>query len=306
MTQEQQSPFTILVPLDGSPRAVSALPVAGRLSQLLKGELALIQVVPVVMNPMIIEPGYVAPETYQQMYDDQERLAREDLERLAAPLRVQGLVTRTVVQRGEAATCVIDAVTTLHVGLVVMTSHGRTGLARFALGSVADRVTRTGVAPVLLLRSFAGAAPTEPHVVTLRHALVPLDGSLLAESALDTVGARLAGAVISEFTLLRVVDPRDGAEGIRIASEYLAGAQRRFRQRLQEQGIQQDVAVTTSTPVGAPAASILAAASERQCDFILMSTRGEAGIGRLAFGSVADRIIRDGALPTLFVHPPVG
>jgi nucleotide-binding universal stress UspA family protein len=146
---------------------------------------------------------------------------------------------------------------------------------------------------------------TGAHIVTLRHALVPIDGSLLAESALDTIGARLAGRVVNEFTLLYAVDPRDGNARTRAALDLLAGTQQRFRQRLQAQGSETlDVVITLSAPVGAPAASILVEAAAQQCDVILMSTRGEAGIGRLRVGSVADRIIRDGALPTLFVHPP--
>jgi hypothetical protein len=79
MTQEPQHPFTILVPLDGSVRAASALPVAVDLSQRLNGELALIQVLPVISNPLLPEAGYVAPEIYQRTADDQQRLAHEKL-----------------------------------------------------------------------------------------------------------------------------------------------------------------------------------------------------------------------------------
>ena len=93
---------------------------------------------------------------------------------------------------------------------------GRTGLSRFALGVVADRVVRGGRVPVLLLQSFASAQAD----IDLRRALVPLDGSSLAEKALDLI-VELAGPVVQEITLLRAVDPRDGSEGLRQAESYL-------------------------------------------------------------------------------------
>src|SRR5437588_11968033 len=78
-----------------------------------------------------------------------------------------------------------------------MCGHGRTGLARFALGSVAERLLHHGTAPVLLVRPFG-----DP--VSLAHAVVPLDGSERAEEALRVV-AQLARYVVHDVTVLRVI-----------------------------------------------------------------------------------------------------
>ncbi|HEX9038074.1 MAG TPA: universal stress protein [Ktedonobacterales bacterium] len=288
--------FTILVPLDGSERAASALPVAADLCERLKGEMALIHVLPLMLMPFEVNPSYIPPSVYQQIADDQEHLARADLEQAAVKLRQRGLPARMYVQRGDPASAIADSASASHIRLVVMTSHGRTGLSRFALGSVADRVVRMGAAPVLMLRSYPDAEPQ----TELRSALVPLDGSPLAETALFDVALTLAGAALRQITFARVVDPRDGPEGLAAAERYLAETRERFIARLDGR----DCEVSTLAPVGPVVATLLAAADERGADMILMSTHGQAGVGRLAFGGVTDRLLRDGRKPLLLVHPP--
>ena len=294
--KDRQDTFTILVPLDGSERAARALPVAEDLCQRLAGEIALIRVLPLTPLPFSLSPDYFPPATYQQMVTDQERLAREYLDHVVAEIQQRGARAQGHVQYGDPSAAIIDAIPTLRISMVVMTTHGRTGLARFALGSVADRVVRGGGVPVLLVRSF----PLDEKQAPPRRALVPLDGSPLAELALFTIALQLAGPVLREITLARVVDPRDGPEGVQAAEAYLDLTRRRFVERLDGR----ECAVTTLTRSGSPAASILDCAHEQASDLILMSTHGEAGIGRLAFGSVADRILRDGDTPILLVRPP--
>ncbi len=287
--------FTILVPLDGSEIAARALPFAEDFCQRLDGEIALIRILPITVLPYAIPVDFIPPDIYQQMVDSQQRLAREYLEQVATELQQRGLRAQVQIEYGDASAGIIDAIAALHVTMVIMTTHGRTGLARFALGSVADRVVRGGGAPILLVRSF----PTGERRTELRRALVPLDGSPLAESALFTIALQLAGPVLREITLVRVVDPRDGPEGVKAAEEYLDLIRRRFVERLSDR----EVSLTTLSQVGSPAASILASAQTLASDLILMSTHGEVGIGRLAFGSVTDRILRDGDTPILLVPP---
>jgi nucleotide-binding universal stress UspA family protein len=294
----RQDVFTILVPLDGSERAAHALPIAEDIGQRLAGDIALIRILPVTALPYAIPADYIPPDIYQQMVDDQKRMAQEYLERVVAEIREHGLRARAHIQHGEPASAIIDAIPALRVSMVVMTTHGRTGLARFTLGSVADRVVRGSGVPILLVRSY----PPEERPAELRSALVALDGSLLAESALFTIALLLAGPVLREITLARVVDPRNGSKEIEMAEEYLDLIRRRFITRLEKR----ECAVSTRVEVGSPAEGILAAAHARKSDLILMSTHGSAGIERLAFGSVTDRLLRDGDLPLLLVSPAKG
>ncbi len=290
--------FKILVPLDGSERAAEALPIATDLCHRLSGELTLLRIAPACAPPYAVGAGYLTPELYEQQLYDEERWARLDLERIATNLKERGIPTQVHVEHGDPAAAIIDAASALDASLVILTTHGCTGHVRFVLGSVADRVVRGSAAPILLLRSFP-PDPASAPLHELRSALIPLDGSTMAESALFTIARQLAGRVLQEITLIRIVDPRDGETGMKAAQTYLSHVRRRFCERL----VDSSCAVSTHTQVGAPAASILALARERTDALILMSTHGEAGSGRRAFGTVTDRLLRDGEAPLLLARP---
>lgn len=288
----------LLVPLDGSELAAKALPVAAYLCRQLAADLDLVTVLPTFVLPPVVGQEYVPAEVYQQLEEQQREDARAYLDRATADIRQLGVGTaiHEHIVRGNTAAEVLGLAAQLHPTLIVMTTHGRTGLARFALGSVADRVVRGGEAPVLLLRSF----PSPHHGSDLAHALVPLDGSPLAESLLFSIALRLAGPVLRSMTLLRVVDPRDGSQGRLAAETYLAGVRQRLLERLEGRNCSVTSTLRVSTN---PAQCIVECAAEEECDLVLMSTHGEAGVGRLAFGGVTDRVLRDGQMPLLLVHP---
>lgn len=293
-----QDPRTrILVPLDGSELATKALPVAAFLARKLSAELHLVSVVPLVILPYITGGAYVPANVYQRLDDDRQHEARQYLDQAARGVQENGIQVQTHLERGDAASALLDLASKQQINLVVMTTHGRTGLARLTLGSVADRVVRSGAAPVLLVRSF----PASAHDHTLSHALVPLDGSPLAEKPLDSLVTLLAGPVLQTVTLVRVADPRNGDAGRQQCEQYLNAVRDRLIGRLAGRNSVISALVRSSSN---PAAAIVAYAEEGACDLVLMSTHGEAGIGRLAFGSVTDRVLRDGKTPLLLVHPP--
>jgi nucleotide-binding universal stress UspA family protein len=295
----QITPFRVIVPLDGSDMAAQALPVATSICAQIPGsELILLRVLLLtpLTDSMLAGPQFVSPDVYLQMSGDEEQLAREYLEAAAKGVSRPGVRYRTYVERGAAADVILDVAAAQQVSLVVMTTHGRTGVARLALGSVADSVVRGGVAPVLLLRSFQ---TQEWSDTTLRHALVPLDGSPLSEAPLAGIVPQLAGTVIQEVTLLHVVDPSDDSEAVVRAENYLAQVESRLKERLGEKPFAIQILVRS----GPVAETIIHCAGAAECGVIIMSTHGEAGIGRLAFGGVTDRVLRDGHTPLLLVHP---
>lgn len=293
------APFLVLVPLDGSDLAAEALPVAASICTRIPGsELILMRALP--PSPLaygyVATPEYIPPEVYQQMVDDQEQLGREYLESAASEVSRRGVRNRSYLEQGNAAASILDVAAQQHVSLIVMTTHGRTGVARFALGSIADHVVRGGATPVLLLRSFQ---THEWSDATLRHVLIPLDGSTVSEAPLVGIVPQLAGTVIQQVTLLHAVDPRDGAEARSRAESYLAQAANRLRERLGAK----TCAIETLVRSGPVAATILDCTQAAECGVVIMSTHGEAGIGRLAFGGVTDRVLRDGKTPLLLVYP---
>jgi nucleotide-binding universal stress UspA family protein len=286
----------IIVPLDGSELAERAVPVAAHLARATESALVLVQVIP-TLHWMYLPPEPVpASASLQQILEDQEHAARHYLDHLADTLRAEGLRVETLVTQGEPASTLIDLGPQTQAGLVVMASHGRTGMARFTLGSVADRVLRHGHVPVLLVRAFG----EDRRNTRLEHALVPLDGSRLAEQALE-MAAWLAGVVLRQVTLVRVVDPESRTGETNEAQVYLDDVRARLAERLRGRAC----AIDTTILYGRAAEQIIER-SEHDCDLVLMATHGRTGATRWGYGSVADRVLRGMRAPLLLVRAQIG
>ncbi len=299
----RKATFSVLVPLDGSELAAEALPAASAICAGIPGsEVICIRVMPLtpLSYGLMTVPEYLPADVYQQLMDDQEMLAREYLASAVHDLSKRGTPCRAFAQRGDPASTILDEAAQLGVNLIAMTTHGRTGLARFALGSVADRIVRGGSIPVLLLRSFH--TPTWSSS-TFQRALIPLDSSWFSEVPLRSIIPQLAGTVIHHITLAQVVDPRNGAEAVARAENYLAQAQKRLLERLGESGGERTCEVETLVRAGPVADTIQDCAQSTASGVIVMATHSEAGIGRLGLGGVTDRILRDGQTPLLLVPP---
>ena len=135
-------PRRILVPLDGSPLAEEALPTAYGWATALGSAVVLVQVQPWLSTQMAIYDGYV-PDA-GRLEEEAAQAAEEYLAavRQRAPA---GLTVTSEVLRGDPTICLIDFAETQPVDLVVMSSHGRGGVRRMVLGSVADRIVRHGL-----------------------------------------------------------------------------------------------------------------------------------------------------------------
>lgn len=183
----------ILVPLDGSTRAEQALPVAARLAHASSGAIVLLRVVN-FPNQFV---SYMAlePMATQAVIDTQLEEAKNYLENLARSNDLINEHSETEVMVGQPAVNILSVVDTRSIDLVVMCSHGYTGMTRWVLGSVAEKVAHHCSVPVLLQREekplLAGLRPNGGS--TLR-ALIPLDGSVLALTAIAPA-AQLVAAV---------------------------------------------------------------------------------------------------------------
>lgn len=284
----------ILVPLDGSAAAEHALAPAAQIARATGSSVVLARIVPVRMWSANWPGTSISEETYQQLLEEEDLTTRDYLARMVEDLTDQGVTAQAYTDRGAAAETLLGLQQRFHVGLVVMTTHGRTGMARLTLGSVADRIVRGGRAPVLLVRPFA---PASGRNNTLESALVPLDGSRVSEIVLEVV-RQLAGALLHRVTLLRAVNATEPASA-RISAERYIEAQ---RDELFKHLEPQQCDVTAIVVTGDAAHSILMQAGHDH-DLIMMATHGETGIRRFAAGSVADVVLHDTLVPLLLVHP---
>ena len=145
----------ILVPLDGSPLAEAILDHAMRIARLEpEAEIVLLEIVPPIPSPTLVPQSLLAPASAkEEIARAQEAAAREYLEGVAARVRSAGLRCRTRVEfAGKVAAAILETARAESADLVALCTHGRSGLVRIALGSVADKVVRASTAPVLLFR----------------------------------------------------------------------------------------------------------------------------------------------------------
>jgi nucleotide-binding universal stress UspA family protein len=186
------------------------------------------------------------------------------------------------------------------IDLVVMTTHGRGGLSRAWLGSVADSFIRQATAPVLLIRPEKDPAPAAANAGRIRHILIPVDGSEAAEAVIGPA-VQLGALTGARYSLLRVVSPISAVadygppstifddptlpERRRMAVEYVS----RLAERMSDDGFEVAGAVMIAPSA---AAAITEYAEANGADAIAIGTRGLGGPRRMLLGSVADKVVR--------------
>jgi nucleotide-binding universal stress UspA family protein len=195
------------------------------------------------------------------------------------------------VDLGEPASWIVREAEKEADTLIAMSTHGRSGMTRWVLGSVADQVLHATKAPLLLFRSQDEETP--PKEASLASVIVPLDGSSLAEQALPHTVA-LAQALCLSVTLVRVSSHHGEAE----ARDYLL----KVAGKLHQQGVSSLKEVVLN---GHPGTAIVDIARDIPNCLVTMTTHGHSGIGRWILGSVTDQVVRQSGSPVLVVHPRV-
>ncbi len=312
----------ILVPLDGSTRAESAVPVAARLAQASGGSVILLRVA--VIHIEIVSEKKPAEIYSQEVFDQGIASAKRYLEGVARSDALAGTKTEIEVVTGAVAPAILSAIQSLQADLIVLCSHGYTGFKRWALGSVAHKLVPHSPVPALILHDGGPvpAATAEQPVC----AFVPLDGSLLSESALEPAAqlvAALAPPTQRALQLLRVVDIPSSyskfrttgdayfdaemrAEAKREDEQYLAAGAKRFTEGALAH---YDLAVTTNVVIDPDVAQAIVQVAEQAeraerfvSHLVVMATHGRGGLGRWVLGSVAERVLHTTTLPLLVVH----
>lgn len=304
----------ILVPLDGSPRAESAIPVAAKIA---KANDSIVILLRVGTIPVVYTPALVPPLDVDIMEAERTEFVGY-LSELAGRPALATVTTETMVLTGSPVQSILDAITTTRTDLVVMTSHGRTGFSRWLLGSVAEQIAHYAPVPVLILREQGLALGAQhPDVEHLTRLLVPLDGSPLAEAALQPA-ACLAEAISSPpaLHLVMVISSYEAmlasmpeALAIDGAKDYLMGHAERLKKD------HPALNVSWSVGVGLDVAETIIRVAERGddtegagvfggCDAIAIATHGRTGLARLALGSISERVLHGTKLPLLIIRPP--
>lgn len=302
----------ILVPLDGSAVAEQVLPFVRQLALLLCARVHLLVVITNAQKQHLIAHVAAAPSEAAGRYETDwhwERRANMQLaqaaeaylDNQAQALRAAGLEVTFEVTSGEPAERIVDVAMNEPQALIAMTTHGYSGLRRWTLGSVADKVIQATRTPIFLVRATTQPT-TSPQ--SLRHILVALDGSALAEQALP-LAIELAVGAHAELVLLQAVpellpmhrpSPTIDfpAPGHAQALQHLHGIAERWHAC--------EIAILPMVASGEPAQAIVDTAANEHANLIVMATHSSSGVRRWALGSVADKVLHISTTPLLLVR----
>lgn len=317
----------IFVPLDGSERAEHAIPVAGRLARASRGTVVLAHIVhpPSEVGDYSAEAEAMAvpPTSHEKHLAGAEYYLQHILERYETELA--GVRVEQEVETGATADTIFSIARLEHIDLIVICSHGAHPLLHWMFRSIAREAVHHSPVPVLVLKEHGGLFLEAPAARRLRM-LVPLDGSSLAEAALQPAFQVLLGLVTpdaAEMHLVRVVDlpsiedkpllrayeiQNEQERAIKEVEDYLQGAVRGLAQSIP---VEMRPTITWSLAVSNHVGRTLAGMAEasetgqqgHSYDLIAMATHGRTGLQLLHLGSVTEHLLGATDLPLLVVRP---
>jgi nucleotide-binding universal stress UspA family protein len=264
-------PLRILVPLDGSPAAEAAFAAAAPLFRQHEVELLLLNVLDGIDGPVGMS-SYLA-----KTCDD---------------FRSRGIKAAFNVRYGKPAEEILHYAADKQADLIVMSTHGRTGVGRVFMGSVTEEVMRHAPVPLIVCRPGT-AAPDWKRIV------VALDGSERAEGVLSDVGS-LARTLKARVDLVKAAMPAltpagMGEIGMYLPAEDVMPYLRGVCDRLCREGVD-------ARPIplsGRAAAEVVRHAAEIGAGLVCMTTHGRTGLPRVLLGSIAEEVLRTAPCPVL-------
>jgi len=336
----------ILVPLDGSPGAERAIPVAASLARKTHGSLVFLHIVaPATAFKSTVAPVPEASEPVRSTSNTDSSVSSHERKREAArtsaieqvmtdaasylaliPSRyadeLAGLSTEMDIAFGTASPTLPSTARLEHVDLIVLCRHGEMRMGQWGLESIAQQVMRHSPVPLLILNEQGNAMPVLDGTHPLR-VLVPLDGSLFAETALEPalhLLSHAAGPDQHELCLLHVVDLFAGAgtgeeeahrspyttkQAHQSAERYLQAVANRLQKRAD---CERHVHITCLVTSGVDIASAILNQTEQEIgselaafSLIALATHGREGIQRQVSGSIAERLFNATTAPLLTV-----
>jgi nucleotide-binding universal stress UspA family protein len=295
---------TIVVALDGSELSERALPHAAVYAKALGARLLLVTIWEGAEETL----GQVLPGVAKDLFAEGERYFERYLAGAAKKVQAPDLKVDAEVLTGHPADEIVRIAGERKARLLVLASHGRSGLGRWMHGSVAGDLVRRSPAPTLVV----GPKVLEQAATEIKHGsiLVPLDGSELAEEALAPA-QELAQKFGAEIVLAQVLGWAGQAfmfdvpgntvaqidnELTKASEEYLAKTAARLGKSCR---------LKTAAMHGMPAEALIDLVARDAIDLVVMTSHGRGGLSRAALGSVADRMLQASA-PVLLVRPPDG
>jgi nucleotide-binding universal stress UspA family protein len=291
----------ILTALDGSKLSERILPCAQFFAERLRPSVELLEVI----DSDSLMPPNVDP-AQESMIAERKKNIEGYLRNIAGGFP-GGLKIDCAVEVGLPAEVIIDRAAAVPATLIAMTTHGRSGVQRWLLGSIAEKVLHGTREHLLLVRGSEAASKTEQ--ASFRSIIVPLDGSELAESVLPHA-TELAKKMNLEIVLVRIFNlPTTYYDEGYSADERLwelirDEAQAYLDHKVKELKSQGLAGVTSVLQEGFAAERIIALAQETTGSLIAICTHGRSGVRSFVLGSIVDRVVRHSGDPVLVIRAP--
>jgi nucleotide-binding universal stress UspA family protein len=295
----------ILIPLDGSKTAERVLPYARYLTGKFSVPVELLAVIDIA--EMATHMAAERARFLDTMIEDSVRHSASYLRLIADTF--PGINVTCTVEKARAEEAIIERAAADKGTLITMATHGRSGLNRFLLGSVAEKVLRGSANPLLLVR--AADEGTSAAEAAFKKVIVPLDGSPLAESVLPVVAdvAKKLDLAVLLFRAYHIpYNAYAGEEGYYAGNydDLIAGVRNEANEYLEKKvaevqklGVEK---VTFEIKEGFAGDEIITMAHETPDGLIAMCSHGRSGVRRWVLGSVAETVVRHGRHPVLVLR----
>ncbi len=294
----------ILIPLDGSKTAEKVLPYARFLASRLNIPVELLGVID--LPAIAIHLSGEKTRYLDHFVAEEERSSKAYLQEIARTFSGSGAVCS--VAKGKPEDVIIEKGAANKDMLIAMATHGRSGVKRWLLGSVTEKVLRGGSNPLLLVRAEEKAKTEGEAAVS--SVIVPLDGSDLAETALPKV-AEMAGMLKLKVILFRAYELPAGAyygseDYLPNYEELLAHLREEthdyLKAKVAELKAQSWASVSSVAAEGSGAEEIIKIARETANSLVAMCTHGRSGVERWVLGSVTEKVVRHSGEPVLVLR----
>lgn len=289
----------ILFPTDFSEVSLSALKRAAWIAARFKAELHIISVVD---SSVYVYANYPYTDIGPALLES----AEQQIEKLKLPPKARGLTVKRCVLEGDPAAELVSYCSDQSVDLIVMASHARSKVARFFLGSVADKLMHAAPCPMMLIRAPEG---TVKHPVRrdkgYKKLLVPVDFSDHSQRGLSRA-ASLATEFKAELHLLHVIDSSSMLlldKALRKRTEAELNERAKVELARFADGVSFSGKKVLEVSAGEPAEVIGMYAMKNMMDMVVVGSHGRSEFGRLFLGSVVDSVVRIVECPVFVEHP---
>lgn len=298
---------TILVPTDFSPYSDNSIRYAQAFAEHSKGTVHFVHVIDNrLLEGAAYEGVYVSVGAIQQTLAAIREHAKVQMGHIEKKARARGLTIETHLLEGRPADEISALAEKINADLVVVATHGRSGLDRLVLGSNCEKLIRKATRPVLAVkhpeREFVGP---DNNSISLKRILVPCDFSDFSKRAVSAA-ADLCREFKSTLYLTHVVDTwldyPEFAPTVELNnSPFLTEKAKESLEKIarEQSGITTQIEVLN----GVPHHGIVDLVNSESIDLVVMTTHGRAGFTHLLLGSVTEKVLRGAPCPVLILRP---